>query len=76
MRLTKNEYNLIVYCLEQQMYEFNDDEQNDPNPEPGNDDEPIPNNPEPFIACFVVPLSTPRRNILGWLTFTVILFVS
>ena len=31
MRLTKNEYNLIVYCLEQQMYEFNDDEQNDAN---------------------------------------------
>ncbi len=31
MKLTENEYNLIVYCLEQQMYEFNDDEQNDAN---------------------------------------------
>ena len=31
MTLTENEYNLIVYCLEQQMYEFNSDEQNDAN---------------------------------------------
>ena len=31
MNLTENEYNLVVYCLEQQMYEFNKDEQNDAN---------------------------------------------
>ena len=31
MNLTENEYNLGVYCLEQQMYEFNKDEQNDAN---------------------------------------------
>ena len=29
--LSENEYNLIVYCLEQQMYEFTPDEQNDAN---------------------------------------------
>ena len=27
--LSENEYNLIVYCLEQQMYEFTPDEQKD-----------------------------------------------
>ena len=31
LNLTENEYNLVVYCLEQQMYEFNKDEQNDAN---------------------------------------------
>ena len=31
MNLTENEYNLVVYCLEQQMYEFNKDGQNDAN---------------------------------------------
>ena len=30
--LSENEYNLIVYCLEQQMYEFTPDEQNDDKP--------------------------------------------
>ncbi len=29
--LSENEYNLIVYCLEQQMYEFTPDEQKDAN---------------------------------------------
>ena len=27
--LTENEYNLIVYCIEQQMYEFNKEEYED-----------------------------------------------
>ncbi len=27
--LTENEYNLVVYCLEQQMYEFNNEEYED-----------------------------------------------
>ena len=31
LNLTENEYNLVVYCLEQQMYAFNKDEQNDAN---------------------------------------------
>ena len=31
VRLTEDEYNLIVYCLEQQLSEFNKDEQNDAN---------------------------------------------
>ena len=27
--LTENEYNLVVYCIEQQMYEFNKEEYED-----------------------------------------------
>jgi len=27
--LTENEYNLVVYCIEQQMYEFNKEEHED-----------------------------------------------
>ena len=27
--LTENEYNLVVYCIEQQMYQFNNEEYED-----------------------------------------------
>lgn len=31
LMLSENEYNLVVYCLEQQLYEFTPDERTDAN---------------------------------------------